>query len=75
MTLNARKDVDADFTTEELLLLIGASLDGEKKNEAGDMLYRKFKGSGYMSGYEIEDAAYSLDPEKYNCGGFDDIDW
>ena len=71
----ARKDVSASFNEKELELLIDASLNGNRYEEASELLYNKFGGTGYMSGDEIQYQAYEYDKEKYNVGGFSDIDW
>ena len=75
MKIWARKTVDAEFTNEELELLIDASLNDNRTEEACELLSNKFGGEGYMSGDEIAYQAYDQDKEKYNCGGFNDIDW
>lgn len=75
MTIWARKTVNAEFTNKELELLIGASLYDNRTEEACKLLSSKFGGEGYMSGEEIAYQAYKYDKEKYNCGGFNDIEW
>ncbi len=75
MKLWARKTVEADFTVEELKVLIASSLYGEQYEQSMKILERKFGGEGYISGYEVEEQAYKLDKEKYGCGGFEDIEW
>ena len=77
--LEARITKEAEFTEEELLVLIKASLakrwNDPAVHEACDLLYKKFGGEGYISGDWIQDAAYQYDKEKYNIGGFNDIDF
>lgn len=75
MKIWARKTVDAEFTNEELELLIDASLNDNRTEEACELLSNKFGGEGYMSGDEIAYQAYEYDEEKYNCGRFTDIEW
>lgn len=75
MMIFARKTVDAEFTNEELELLIDASLNNNRTEKACELLSSKFGGNGYISGEEIAYQAYEYDKEKYSCGGFNDIDW
>ena len=78
-TLEARITKEAKFTEKELLMLINASLASDCNDpvvqDACELLYEKFRGSGYISGSWIQDAAYEYDKEKYNIGGFDDIEF
>lgn len=74
-TLFARLDASEEFTREEVEMLIDASLTGNGYEQAANLLRNKYNGYGYISGYEIEDAAYGLDPEKYGNGGFSDIEF
>ena len=76
MKIWARKNVSAEFTNEELEILINASLTGAGFDEAVKLLVDKYGGEGYMSGEEIALQAYEYDEEKYKgATGFQDIDW
>lgn len=67
---------EAEFTDDELKLLIDASLHNINVRKAQKMLYERFNAPGYMRGYEIAYHAYKYDKEKYdNCGYFEDIDF
>ena len=80
MTIWARRSVSAEFTKEELEILIDASLNGDSKvvDKACELLKRKYGGEGYISGEEIAYQAYEMEPdnEKYKyVTGFCDIEW
>ena len=76
MKIWARKDVEIEFTNEELELLIDASLNDKHVKEAIDMLRMKLGGSGYISEAEIQYQACEYDMEKYiHVTGFCDIEW
>lgn len=78
-TMMARVTKTAEFTDEELLVLIDASLNGNRIKEAQELLKETFGGDdyaeSYMSGDEIQFYAYRMDPHKYDCGEFEDIDF
>lgn len=77
MKIWARQTVEADFTNKELELLIDASLNGNRIEEASKLLAEKFGGEGgYMSEAEIQYQAFEYDKDKYrHASGFCDIEW
>ena len=76
MRVWARKDAYAEFTEDELNVLINASLFDEQREKAAEILADKYDGSGYLSGEEISYQAYEMAPSVYgNVGGFSDIEW